>query len=63
VVDAVALVLGENPRFLRVAVHGHAAANERGAEALALARANAVHAALVERGVDPGRLLIVGQGQ
>jgi OOP family OmpA-OmpF porin len=62
VVDAVALVLAENPRFVRVAVQGNAATNERGAEALAVARATAVHAALVERGVDPGRLLIVGQG-
>lgn len=62
VLDAVALVLAGNPQFLRVAVQGNAAVNERGADALALARATAVHAALVERGVDPARLLIVGLG-
>lgn len=62
VVDLAVRVLAENPRFLRLSVQGHAAGNERGADALSLARANAVRAAMVERGVDPARLLAVGLG-
>lgn len=62
VLDAVALVLGERAEFLRLSVQGHAAANERNADALSLARANAVQAALVQRGVDPARLVTVGLG-
>ncbi|MEM9194800.1 MAG: OmpA family protein [Myxococcota bacterium] len=56
VVDAVAETLRGNPQLGRVDIAGHADSDEVGAWLVSGERAEAVRAALVARGVDPGRL-------
>jgi outer membrane protein OmpA-like peptidoglycan-associated protein len=60
--EDVAKVLKEHPEILRVAVQGHAAANERSSGKLSTARANAVVEALVKMQVDRARLVVEGFG-
>jgi outer membrane protein OmpA-like peptidoglycan-associated protein len=55
--DEIARVMREHPQILVVAVRGHTSSDERRRQALALRRAEAVVAALVARGVEPGRLV------
>jgi outer membrane protein OmpA-like peptidoglycan-associated protein len=62
ILDAVAATLVHNPQILRVEVAGHAATTERDAWTVAAARAGAVRAALLERGVQPERLVAVPYG-
>lgn len=65
VLDEVALVLKDNPKIKKLRIEGHTdsvgddAANLR----LSQNRASAVMAALIKRGVDPGRLEAVGFGE
>ena len=57
VIDAIAAAIKARPEvFPVVALDGHAAPNEHGPMRLSLARASAVRAALVARGVDGARL-------
>ncbi len=61
--DAIAGALKTDPdKFPVMALEGHAAVNERGAMKLSLARASAVRLALIERGVDPARLVARASG-
>jgi Ca-activated chloride channel family protein len=64
ILDAVAATLRGNPQIELVEVQGHADArgSRRDQERIALARARAVVAYLVARGVDPKRLLVRGYG-
>ncbi len=61
-IDAVAEILNQFPAILRISVHGHAARNERRTDRLSAARAEAVRAMLIERGVDPSRMDVEGHG-
>jgi outer membrane protein OmpA-like peptidoglycan-associated protein len=56
--DAVATTIVHNPQIEVIAVIGHAARGEREREALARARAEAVQAALLLRGLDPERVVV-----
>jgi outer membrane protein OmpA-like peptidoglycan-associated protein len=56
ILDAVAATLLGNPQITSMRVGGHAASNEPDGWALSLARAGAVRAALIERGVPASRL-------
>lgn len=56
IVDAIAQALNENPQLTLVAIVGEAEPRERRHDALALARAQAIVEALVERGVVRERL-------
>jgi outer membrane protein OmpA-like peptidoglycan-associated protein len=62
ILDAVAATLRGNPQILRIDVEGHAAANEARSCEIAIERAGAVRAALIERGVEPERLTAVPFG-
>jgi outer membrane protein OmpA-like peptidoglycan-associated protein len=62
IIDATAATLKGNPSILLVEVQGHAAQNEPDKHRLAEQRADAVKAALVQRGVAPSRLLVRGYG-
>lgn len=57
--DAIAASVSGNPQLERLTIRGHAHVSERGAEALALARATAVRDALTARGIPVERLAIV----
>lgn len=57
ILDEIARAMRDYPQILVVAVRGHTSADERRRQALALRRAEAVVAALVARGVEPGRLV------
>jgi outer membrane protein OmpA-like peptidoglycan-associated protein len=57
-IDALAHTLLQHPEIELVAVVGHAGRRERSREALARARAEAVHAALIGRGVPTERLVL-----
>jgi OOP family OmpA-OmpF porin len=63
--DAVAATLNGNPQIKRIEIQGHA--DERGSDAynlkLTRARAASVREALVQRGVDPGRIRSAGYGE
>jgi outer membrane protein OmpA-like peptidoglycan-associated protein len=61
-VEATADVILAHPELVRIEIEGHADASERNPEKLSVARALAMYTALVRRGVDPARLVIVGQG-
>lgn len=63
ILDDIARVLGEHAEIRHVTVHGHASRDERNAQALSEARARAVMAALVARGVAAERLAAVGHGR
>ncbi|MEZ4431515.1 MAG: OmpA family protein [bacterium] len=62
--DEIALVLRAHPEVRRVRVEGHSddGVSSKRAQALSLARAEAVRKALIQRGVEAGRLVAVGQG-
>ena len=61
--DVIAGAIKTDPdRYPTVALEGHAASNERGAMKLSLARASAVRLALIDRGVDPARLIARASG-
>jgi len=62
ILDAVASTLRGNPDIVKVEVGGHATDDEPEAWALASRRASAVRKALVDRGVEPKRLVIVPYG-
>lgn len=53
---SIARLLRDNPDLKSVEVRGHADAREKDADALGLARANAVVGYLIKQGVDPKRL-------
>ena len=62
--DDIATALKNFPDWgLRIVGHTDATADPQHNEALSLDRANAIKAALVERGVDPQRLLTAGGGE
>ena len=62
--DDIATALKNFPNWgLRIVGHTDATADPQHNEALSLDRANAIKAALVERGVDPQRLLTAGAGE
>jgi outer membrane protein OmpA-like peptidoglycan-associated protein len=54
--------LRANPQVRRVRIEAHADAVERNPQALSQARADAVRAFLIARGVEPDRLQAVGYG-
>jgi outer membrane protein OmpA-like peptidoglycan-associated protein len=60
--DAIASTLEANPEITKVEVQGHADAGERDPAAVSQARADAVVAYLVAKGVDAGRLVAKGYG-
>jgi outer membrane protein OmpA-like peptidoglycan-associated protein len=60
--DAIAATIDGNPDIDLAAVVGNAASNEKKADTLGLARAEAVASALVARGIDPNRLKVVSSG-
>lgn len=65
-VNELAQVLREHPEIARVEISGHASSDEgdaRKTQALGQARADAVVAALVTRGVDPARLVAISWGE
>ncbi len=59
IVDAIAQTLIGNPNLTSVRVSGHASSDEPDTWGLSAERAGAVRAALIARGVQPGRLLAV----
>jgi outer membrane protein OmpA-like peptidoglycan-associated protein len=61
-VEATADIILAHPELLRIEIEGHADASERNPEKLSVARAQAMYTALVRRGVDPARLVVLGQG-
>ena len=62
--DDIATALKNFPDWgLRIVGHTDATADPQHNEALSLDRANAIKAALVERGLDPQRLLTAGAGE
>lgn len=62
--DDIATALKNFPDWgLRIVGHTDASGNEAANERLSLDRANVIVAALVERGIEPGRLLAGGVGQ
>jgi outer membrane protein OmpA-like peptidoglycan-associated protein len=62
ILQAIARVLLEHPELTKVEVAGHASSREPNADKLAVARAEAVAAFLVARGVDAKRLVVEGYG-
>jgi outer membrane protein OmpA-like peptidoglycan-associated protein len=60
--DAIAIVLDENPSIRLVEIQGHADEQEADGQVLSIARAEAVKAALVGRKVDAARLGAMGYG-
>jgi outer membrane protein OmpA-like peptidoglycan-associated protein len=63
VLDAIAALVRREPdKFPQLALEGHAAANERTPMRLSLERASAVRLALIDRGVDGGRLFARASG-
>jgi outer membrane protein OmpA-like peptidoglycan-associated protein len=60
IVEAIARVLLENPELTKIEVAGHASQGEPKADKLAVARAEAIAALLVARGVDAKRLVAKG---
>jgi outer membrane protein OmpA-like peptidoglycan-associated protein len=62
IVEAIAATLIHNPQILSIDVEGHAAANERDPWGVTAARAGAVRAALIARGVAADRLVAVPFG-
>lgn len=63
VLDEIAQVLRGHPEILRVALRGHASAEERDVAALSLRRAEAVRDHLTARGVEATRLEARGVGR
>ncbi|QQR89922.1 MAG: OmpA family protein [Myxococcales bacterium] len=65
IVDALAATLTGNPQIVKIEIQGHA--DERGGDAynikLTRDRAASVKDAMIERGVDPGRLRSAGYGE
>lgn len=61
-IDTAVEVLAKNPEIARVEVEGHAAADEPDAKKLSEARARAVVARMVAKGVDAKRLVAKGAG-
>lgn len=59
-VDETIQALKNTPALRRVAIEGHASADEPGAQALSEARAKAVLARMVAAGIDPARLVTHG---
>ncbi len=62
VIEMVAQVLRDHPEVTRVAVEGHASADEPNAKKLGAARAQAVIDALVALKIDPARLVVDARG-
>ena len=62
ILDAVAQTLRGNPTIVKIEVGGHASGDEPEGWALASRRAAAVRQALIDRGVEPKRLVIVPYG-
>jgi outer membrane protein OmpA-like peptidoglycan-associated protein len=62
ILDAVAAVMRDYPQLTSVEVQGHASRQERRPTELAQRRAEAVRDALVQRGVEPARLVARGYG-
>jgi len=60
--DAVVATLAGNPQVERAACIGRAGPRERDPRGLSLARGGAVCQSLVDRGIDPGRLIAFGAG-
>jgi outer membrane protein OmpA-like peptidoglycan-associated protein len=62
ILDAIAATLRGNPEIVKVEVGGHASEDEGEAWALSSRRASAVRQALIDRGVEAKRLVIVPYG-
>ena len=62
IIDAIAAVMIGNPQVTLVEVQGHASERERRPTELAQRRADAVREALIQRGVEPARLVARGYG-
>ncbi len=62
VVDAIAATLAGNPSIVKIEIGGHASVDEGEAWGLSSRRAAAVRQALVQRGIDAGRLVLVPYG-
>lgn len=62
ILDAVAATLLGNPELIKIEVGGHASEDESEVWGLSSRRAAAVRDALIERGVEPRRLVIVPYG-
>jgi outer membrane protein OmpA-like peptidoglycan-associated protein len=62
ILDAIAATLRGNPEIKKLEIGGHASADEGELWGLSSQRASAVRQALVERGVEPRRLVIVPYG-
>ncbi len=60
ILDAIAATMGGNPQITLVELQGHAAVGERRPKALAVARARAVRAYLIRKGVAASRLVARG---
>jgi outer membrane protein OmpA-like peptidoglycan-associated protein len=60
--DAIGATLVANPGLAVIEIRGYASDDERGPPRLAAARAQTVRAALIHRGVSPGRLRARGYG-
>jgi outer membrane protein OmpA-like peptidoglycan-associated protein len=60
--DEVAHLMRENPRFERIATLGHASADEASAQRLSERRAEAVRSALLALGIEPQRVEAHGYG-
>ncbi len=62
IIDAIAATLLGNPEIVRIEIGGHASADEPEAWGLSSRRAGAVRQALIKRGVEPKRLVLVPYG-
>jgi outer membrane protein OmpA-like peptidoglycan-associated protein len=62
ILDAIAATLRGNPDIVKIEIGGHASDDEAEAWALASRRASAVRQALIDRGVESKRLVIVPYG-
>jgi outer membrane protein OmpA-like peptidoglycan-associated protein len=62
IVDAIAATLAGNPQIAKVEIGGHASADEGDVWGLSAQRASAIRDALIAKGIEPGRLVVVPYG-
>jgi outer membrane protein OmpA-like peptidoglycan-associated protein len=62
IVDAIAATLAGNPTIAKVEIGGHASADEGDVWGLSAHRASAIRDALIAKGIDPARLVVVPYG-